>query len=161
MSKTTAYYNHIKNSDLETREFFERETENIIQTRQTDLVTTLNDNLLTRSADSSTNEEIYEPEVNPNPEPSSLDSSSETSSSDSRIKKKKHKKKKKRRKHQKNDSSDPSSSNNSDSSNDINYGRKHAKRKTPGKESDQTMCNFNGKVADDSVKIKYHQVSNG
>ena len=43
MSKTKAYSNHIKNSKLETRESFERETQNIPKTRQTDLVTTLND----------------------------------------------------------------------------------------------------------------------
>ena len=30
MSKKTAYRNHIKNSDFETREVFERETENIL-----------------------------------------------------------------------------------------------------------------------------------
>ena len=43
MSKTKAYSNHIKNSKLETRESFDRETQNIPNTRQTDLVTTLND----------------------------------------------------------------------------------------------------------------------
>ena len=47
MRKTTAYPNHIKNSELGTREFFERETENIPQKRQTDLVTTSNKNPLT------------------------------------------------------------------------------------------------------------------
>ena len=39
ISKTTAYCNHIKNSELEIREVFEQETENIPQTRQTDFVT--------------------------------------------------------------------------------------------------------------------------
>ena len=47
MSKTTAYHNHIKNYELKTRGVFDRETENIPYTRQTDLVTTLNDNPLT------------------------------------------------------------------------------------------------------------------
>ena len=53
VSKTTAYSNHIKNYELETGEFFERETENIPLTRQTDLVTPLHDNPLTQSTDSS------------------------------------------------------------------------------------------------------------
>ena len=44
----TAYSNHINNSELETREFFERETENIPLIRQTDLVTPLHDNPLTQ-----------------------------------------------------------------------------------------------------------------
>ena len=57
MQETTAYSNHIKNSELETREVFEQETENIPQTQQTDLVTTFHDNPLTRSTDSSKNEE--------------------------------------------------------------------------------------------------------
>ena len=42
MSKTTYYRNHIKNSELETREVFERETcspESIQQTLTTDMVT--------------------------------------------------------------------------------------------------------------------------
>ena len=52
MSETTAYRYHIKNSELETREVFERETETIPQTLQTYLMTTLNDNPLTRSTDS-------------------------------------------------------------------------------------------------------------
>ena len=66
-SKKTAYINHIKNSELETREVFERETENIPLTRQTDLVTPEHENPLTRSTDSSKNEERHEPEVNPDP----------------------------------------------------------------------------------------------
>ena len=49
MSEMIAYRNHIKNSELETRQVFERGTKNIPQTRQTDLVTTLNNNPLTRS----------------------------------------------------------------------------------------------------------------
>ena len=64
MSKTIAYRNHIKNSELETREVFERETENIPQTQQTDLATTLNDNPLTPSTDISRNEEMHAPVVN-------------------------------------------------------------------------------------------------
>ena len=67
ISETTAYRNYIKNYELETREVFEQETENIPQTRQTDLVTTLNNNPLTRSTDSSKHEERHEPEVNPDP----------------------------------------------------------------------------------------------
>ena len=53
VSETTAYSNHIKNSELETREFFEQETENIPVTQQTILVFTLNKNPLTLSTDSS------------------------------------------------------------------------------------------------------------
>ena len=63
MSKTTAYRIHIKNAELITGEVFERETENIPLTRQTDLATTLNDNPQTRSTNSSKNEERHEPEV--------------------------------------------------------------------------------------------------
>ena len=92
MSKTTAYRNHVKNSELETREVLEQETEHIPQTRQTNLMTTLNNNPLTRSTDSSKHEETHELEVNPDPEPSSSYLSSETSSSDSRAKKNKRKK---------------------------------------------------------------------
>ena len=128
MSKTIAYRNHIKNYELETREVFEQETENIPLSRQTDLVTTLNNNPLTRSMDSSKNDEIHEPEMTPDPEPSSSEWTSETSSSDSRANKKKRKKKKKRRKHRKDDSSDPSLSNGSDSSNDSAYRRKRCKK---------------------------------
>ena len=53
MSETIAYRNHINNSELEIREVFEQEMENIPHTRQKYLVTTLNDNQLTRSSDSS------------------------------------------------------------------------------------------------------------
>ena len=100
MSETTAYRNHIKNSEFETREVFERETENIPLRRQTDLMTTLHTNPLTRSTDSTKHEERHEPEVNQDPEPS-LSDLSDTSSSDSRAKKKKCKKKKKCRKQSK------------------------------------------------------------
>ena len=61
MSETTAYRYHIKNSELETREVFERDTETIPQTLQTYLVTQLHDNPLTQSTDSSKNEERHKP----------------------------------------------------------------------------------------------------
>ena len=70
MSKTTAYRNHIKNSDLESREVFQRETwnpEDIQQTLPTDIVTWLDDNQLTLSTDISKHEEMHKPEVNLNP----------------------------------------------------------------------------------------------
>ena len=124
VSETIAYSNHIKNPELKTREVFERETENIPLIRKTYLVTQLHDNPLTQSTDSSKNEENHEPEVNPDPEPSLLDSSSKTSSSYSRIMKKKCNKEKKSRKHRKDDSSDPSSRDDSDSSDDSDYRRK-------------------------------------
>ena len=66
--------------------------------------------------------------MNPDPEPSSLDSS-KTSSLDSRAKKNKSKKKKKRRKHRKDDSSDPFLSDDSDSSDESDYRRKQRKNK--------------------------------
>ena len=50
MSETTAYRIHIKNSEIETREVFERETsgpENIQRTLPTEMVTRLDDNQLT------------------------------------------------------------------------------------------------------------------
>ena len=122
--QTTSYRNHVKNYELETGEVFERETENIPLTQKTDLMTTLNNNPLTRSTDSSKHEERHKPEVNLDPQPSSSDSSSDTYSSDSRAKKKKRKKKKKRRKHQKDDSSYPSSSDDSESYGDSDYRRK-------------------------------------
>ena len=56
-----------RKSELETREVFERETENIPLTRQTYLVTPLYDNPLTRSTDSSNNEERHEPKANSEP----------------------------------------------------------------------------------------------
>ena len=62
MSETTAYRNHIKNSELETREVFEQETlrpENIQQALPTDIVTRLDDNQLTRSTDSSKHKETH------------------------------------------------------------------------------------------------------
>ena len=96
MSETTTYPNHIKNSEIETREVFERETlspENIQRILPMNIQTRLDNNQLTRSTDSSKHEEKHKPEVNPDTEPSSSDSL-ETSSSDSRVKKKKSTKKK-------------------------------------------------------------------
>ena len=55
MRETTAYRNHIKNSELETRQVFEQETwspENIQRTLPTGMVTRLDDNQLTQSLDS-------------------------------------------------------------------------------------------------------------
>ena len=60
MSEITAYCNHIKISEIETREVFERETsipKNIQQKLPTDIVTRLYDNQLTQSTDSSKHEE--------------------------------------------------------------------------------------------------------
>ena len=54
MSETTAYRNHIKNSEIETREVFEQETsspQNIQQTVSMNIVTQLDNNQLTRSTD--------------------------------------------------------------------------------------------------------------
>ena len=67
MSKTTAYRYHIKNSELETLEVFERETENIQRTLSMDTVTRLDENQLTRSTDSSKHKETHELDVNPDP----------------------------------------------------------------------------------------------
>ena len=142
MSETTAYRNHIKNSEIETREVFEREMlspENIQRTLPMNIVTQLDNNQLTRSTDSSKHEETYELEVNPDPEPSSSDSS-ETSSSDSRAKKKKITKKKKRHKHRKDDSPYPYSSDNSDSSDDSHYRRKRRKKKKHRKKDPSRLC---------------------
>ena len=50
MSETTAYRNHIKNSEIETKEFFERETsnpQNIQWTPPMNIVTRLDNNQLT------------------------------------------------------------------------------------------------------------------
>ena len=139
LSEMTAYRNYIKNYESETRECFEQETENIPLTRQTDLMTTLNNNPLTRSTDNSKHEERHKPEVNPDPEPS-LSDLSETSSSDSRAKKKKRKRNKNRRKHQKDDLSDPSSSDDSDSSNASHYRRKRRKNTKHQKNNPIEQC---------------------
>ena len=142
MSKTISYRNHIKNSEIETREVFERETsspENIQRTLPMNIVTRLDSNQLTRSTDISKHEETHEPEVNSDSEPSSSDLS-ETSTLESIAKKNKSTKKKKRRKHQKDDSSDPSLSDDSDSSDDIHYRRKQRKIKNTGKKDPIKLC---------------------
>ena len=111
-------------------------------------------NQLAWSTDSSKDEKMYEPEVNPDPETSSSDSS-ETLSSDSRAKKKKSTKKKKHRKHWKDDSSDPSSSNDSDSSNDSHYIRKRRKNKKHRKKYQIKQCaNLTGKLLTTAYKSK-------
>ena len=72
MSETTDYQNHIMNSEIETREVFERETlspQNIQRTLPMDIVTRLDNNKLTRSTDSSKHEKTYKPDVNLDPEP--------------------------------------------------------------------------------------------
>ena len=71
MSETTAYRNHIKNLEIETREVFERETsspENMQRTLPMNIVTGIDNNQLTRSIDSSKHEETHKPEVNLDPE---------------------------------------------------------------------------------------------
>ena len=82
-----AYRKHIRDSELETREVLEQETSNQnIENIGTRLgKTRLDENQITRSVDSSKRSEKHEPEVNPDPEPSSSDLS-ESSSSDSRAK---------------------------------------------------------------------------
>ena len=73
MSETTAYRNHIKNSEIETREVLERETsspKSIQRTLPMHILTRLDNNQLTRSTDSSKHEKTHEPEVNLDPEPS-------------------------------------------------------------------------------------------
>ena len=97
-----------------------------------DIVTRLDNNQLTRSMDSSKNEGIHKLELNPDPEPSSSDSS-ETSPLDSRAKSNKSTKMKKRCMHRKDDSSDPSSINEYDSSGDSHYRRKRRKIRIIGK----------------------------
>ena len=142
-SETTAYRNHIKISEIETREVFERETsspQNIQQILPMNIMTRLDNNQLTRSTDSSKHEERHEPEVNPDPEPSSSDLSSNTSSSYSRSKKKKSNKKRNCRKQRKDGSSDPSSSDDSDSSDDSYYRRKRFKKKKHRKKDPIKLC---------------------
>ena len=76
MSKTTDLRNHNKNSEIETREVFERETpnpENIQQTLPMKFEIRLNNNQITRSIDSSKHEKTYKLEVNLDPEPSPSD----------------------------------------------------------------------------------------
>ena len=103
------------------------------------ILTLLDNNKLTQSTDSSKHEDMYEPEVSRDPEPSSSDLS-ETSSSESRAKKKEITKKKKRRKHRKDDSSDPSSSDDSDSSNDSHCRRKQRNNMKHRKKDPIRLC---------------------
>ena len=70
MSETTVYRNYTKNSEIETREVFERETlspENIQRTLPMNIVTQLDNNKLTRSTDSSKYDKTHKPEVKPDP----------------------------------------------------------------------------------------------
>ena len=75
ISEKIAYLKHIRYLEFETREVLERETsktniENIV----TELdKTRLDNNKMTLSTDSSKHSETHEPEVNPDPEPSSSD----------------------------------------------------------------------------------------
>ena len=142
MSKTTAYRNHIKNLEIETREVFERETsspDNIQRTLPMNIVTRLDDNQLTQSTDRPKHEERHEPEVKPDPE-LSLYGLLETSSSDLRAKKKKSMKKKKRHKHWKDDLLDLSLSNDSDSTDDSHYRRKRRKNNKHQKKDTIKLC---------------------
>ena len=119
ISEKIAYRKHIRYLEFETREVLERETSNKnIENILTQLDQTLLDNnQMTRSTDSSKHGKTHEPEVNPDPEPSSSDLL-ESLSLDSRARKNKRTKKKTRRNHQKDELSDPSSIDDSDSSND-------------------------------------------
>ena len=141
ISEKIAYHKHIRDSEFETREVFERETSNQnIENIGTRLETThLDEYQMTRSTDSSKYSKNHEQEVNPDPEPSSSDSS-ESSLSDSIAKKKKITNKKKRCKHQKDDSSDPSSSNDSNSFDDSHYRRKRRKDKKHQKKDLIRLC---------------------
>ena len=96
----------------------------------------------------------HEPEVNPDPEPSSYDSS-ESSSSDSRARKTKRTNKKKCRKHRKDDSSDPSLSDDYDSSNDSHYRRKRRKNKKHRKKDPIRICaTLTAKLLTTAYKLK-------
>ena len=141
MSNVTAYSNHIKNSEIETRNVFERETSNEnIENIVTQLdKTRLDNNQMTQSTDSSKHRKTYELGSNPDPEPSSSDSS-ESLSLESRARKKNRTKKKKHRKYQKDDLSDPSSSDDSYSSNDSHYRRKRHKNKKHRKKYLIRLC---------------------
>ena len=141
-----AYCKNIRDSEIETRKVFERETsnENIVN-----IVTRLDktrpdNNQMTRSTTSSKHSKMYKLESNPDPEPLSSDSL-ESSSLDSRARKKKRTKKKKCRKHQKDDSSEPSLSNDSDYSDDSHYTRKRHKNKKFGKRIRSEYAQLSGK----------------
>ena len=84
MSEKLAYRKFIKDSEIETREVFERENIENIGTR---LETTRLDDKMTRSVDNPKRSKKHKPEVNLDPETSSSDSS-ESSSSDSRARNK-------------------------------------------------------------------------
>ena len=119
-----------------------------------DMLYQLDENQLTRSTDSSKHEETNKPEVNPDPEHSSSDSS-ETYSSDSIAKKKKRMKKKKRCKHRKDDLSDPSSSDDFDSSDDSHYRRKRRNNKKHRKQDLIKQCaTLTGKLPTTVYKSK-------
>ena len=70
-----SYRKHIRDLEFETRDFLERETSNKnIENIVTRLdKTRLDNNQITQSTDSSKHSEKHEPEVNPDPEPSSYD----------------------------------------------------------------------------------------
>ena len=116
--------------------------------------TRLDNNQMTRSADSSKHSETYKLGNNSDPEPSSSDSL-ESSSLDSRASEKKRTKKKKRRKHRKYDSSDPSSSGDSDSSDDSNYRHKRRKHKKHRKKELVRLCaTLTAKLLTTTYKLK-------
>ena len=97
---------------------------------------------------------MYEPEVNPDPEPSSSDSL-DTSLLGSRAKKNKSTKNKKRPKHRKDDSSDPSSRDDSDSSDDSHYRRKRRNNKKHRKKDLIRLCaTLTGKLLTTAYKSK-------
>ena len=136
ISEKLAYHKFIKDSEIETREVFEREN---IENIGNQLATTRLDDQMTRSVDSSKRSKKNESEVNIDPDLSSSDSS-DSLSSDSAQKKKKSKKKKKRRKHWKDDLPDPSLSDDSDSSDDSHYRRKRRKDKKHQKKDPIRLC---------------------
>ena len=77
ISEKLAYHKHIRYSEYETREVLERETlnKNIENIGTRIDKTRLDKNKMTQSTDSSKHSENHEPEVNPDPEPLSSDSS--------------------------------------------------------------------------------------
>ena len=82
ISEKLAYRKHIKDSEFETREVLEQETLNQnVENIGTRLdKTRIDDNQMTQAIDSSKRSEKHEPEVNPDPELSSSDSSESLSS---------------------------------------------------------------------------------
>ena len=77
ISEKLAFHKYIKDLEFETRKLFEREMSNQnIENIGTRLETTrLDENQMTRSVHISKLSKNHEPEVNPDPEPSSSDSS--------------------------------------------------------------------------------------